>query len=431
MKCFKPLVIAVSAFVAQSTLAQTQLPGDFEAKVDQLLTKISTEQRFVGLSVAIVGDGGAKVITRHFGFSDLAVKEAPTDHTIYEIGSITKTFTRLLLAMSPDVKLDDPISKYLPIGIRVPTPAGIELRMQDLALHTGFRFAIPCVSAGADLNEVKCFGMNQEGDDPYKDVTRALLFQFVTAYHDMVARAPKERFPAPGLHWEYSNSGTGLLGELLALEKQTSYRDLVTTQILAPLGMRETFVEMACDGAPRGCPQLAKVYSRSEAMGAWAQASVWHLPGMAGAGAMRSTLADMLVYLKAQMALGAPLSKGLSDGLKNAKTHLPDAEKAILSNLCSNDNPNKTTCEPSPQAMYVGWPSDLGRKTFYHAGATGASRSMIMFSQDSTLGTVILSNSDGGGKSYGTHVPNDLALCIFQLAGKPVFASDACAEFRK
>ena len=233
---------------------------DLQTRLDQILIKGLADNRYAGLSIAVM-KGSTELYQRHFGFRDIGQNLPPDDHTVYELGSISKVFTRLLLEMDPEVSLSDPLSKYLPSNIHAPAPAGKEMRIQDLALHTGFRFSVPCVPKAPEFEKFECFGMHLYDDpdvvDPYKDGSRDLLFQYVDAYSSMLASAPAEQFPAPGLYYSYSNAGMALLGELLALKHHSDYDQLAQSQLLNPLGMHETYSVMPCEGTrisrTKGC----------------------------------------------------------------------------------------------------------------------------------------------------------------------------------
>src|SRR5208283_4407870 len=121
-------------------------------------------------------------------------KRALDGDTVFEIGSITKVFTALLLAdmaQRGEVALTDPVSKYLPKGVKMPGRNGHAIMLQDLATHTSGLPRLPSNMKPKDF-------MN-----PYADYTPELLYQFLSSYE-----LPRD----PGSKWEYSNLGAGLLG---------------------------------------------------------------------------------------------------------------------------------------------------------------------------------------------------------------------------
>jgi serine-type D-Ala-D-Ala carboxypeptidase/endopeptidase len=405
--------------------------NELATKIDHILNQAYENRRFAGLSI-IVRRADQEILRNHYGYQDIANRIKPDDFTVYEIGSISKVFTRLLLALDTEISLQDSIRSYLPKTVTVPAPGGQELRIQDLALHTGFRFSVPCVPRPPKFESFECFGFNADDEkilDPYHDVTEEKLTQYVDAYGKMLLVAPGEEFPIPGNYYEYSNAGMALLGNILAKKHDESYEGLLKSRILKPLEMNHTYVAMPCEDEESGaCRDLAKVYRSNADGSSWEQSSLWHMNGMAGAGAIRSSLADMGQFLAAEMSPSCDIPEDLRQGIRHSKTRLAEAENQIARNLCGPLNPNQTTCNSHAEPMYLGWPADSGRITFFHGGQTGSSQSMIMISQDEELGLVILTNSipKSQNAEVAPHIPNNLALCIFQLAGKPLGPGDAC-----
>ncbi len=190
---------------------------------------------------------------------------APAD-AIFEIGSITKVFTGLLLAravLDGKAALDDRIGKHLPAEVAdALAPAAAAVTLGQLATHTSGMPALPANFRPADAL------------DPYADYTVAQLYAWLRDYRP--AAAP----PQPA---SYSNVGFGLLGHLLEGIYGQPYATLVAERITGPLGMRDTLIELDAGRAAR----FATPHSGSVA------AKPWRLPSLAGAGALRSTAADL------------------------------------------------------------------------------------------------------------------------------------------
>ena len=191
-----------------------------------------------------------------------------TPDTIVEIGSIGKVFTVFLLAdmvERGEVALDEPIRKYLPPSVTVPSFRGQDISLADLATHTS---GLPRDSVPVDL----------EGDhSPYAGYTADQLYAFLGRYR-------LER--APGAQWEYSNVGMGLLGQALALRAGASYEDLVRRRLLDPLGMTDTRIAFDAESARRAAghnPKLMPV-------------PPWTGGVIAPAGGFSSTAVDMLKF---------------------------------------------------------------------------------------------------------------------------------------
>lgn len=149
----------------------------------------------------------------------------PDGDTVYEIGSVTKVFTGLLLAdrvLTGKMKLADPASTYLP-GATLPTFEGAPFTLAHLASH------------GAGLPSMPD---NLTGDRfaPAAGYTRERLFAFL---------ARTELPDRPGTTYRYSNVGVGLLGVALADESGKTFEAMVAETITGPLGMNDTRIDRA------------------------------------------------------------------------------------------------------------------------------------------------------------------------------------------
>jgi serine-type D-Ala-D-Ala carboxypeptidase/endopeptidase len=190
---------------------------------------------------------------------------------VYEIGSITKTFTAALLADAIDsgrVTRDTAIAALLP-AFAVPTRNGKNISVADLATQFSGLPYMPNNITPADSS------------NPFADYDVTKLKSFLAAY---------ELKRAPGDAYEYSNLGFGLLG--FALTQPQPFGDAVRARILEPLGMTMTAVGL--DDAMR--THLARGHDRRNQ-----EAENWKFNVLAGCGGIDSTAEDMLRYLKANM----------------------------------------------------------------------------------------------------------------------------------
>jgi CubicO group peptidase (beta-lactamase class C family) len=193
---------------------------------------------------------------------------SPDLNTPFELGSITKTFTALLLAdmtLRGELGLDDAVEAVLPSALRLRDANGAAITFADLATH---RSGLPRLPSNL---------RRSDGEDPY-DYTDKDLWDFLANWKPTTARQ---------VRWEYSNLGYGLLGEALALRHRTTYAELLRARILAPLGLdgmrlalRETTV-----------PNLAPGH---DAQGR--PAALWRFGAMAAAGALAGSAKDLARY---------------------------------------------------------------------------------------------------------------------------------------
>ncbi|UCM90424.1 serine hydrolase domain-containing protein [Streptomyces marincola] len=211
-----------------------------------------------GIAVAVRAPGGDATLCR--GTTDRRGGAPVTERTRFEVGSVSKTFTALLLAEMAergDVALDDPA------GTR-----GHRVTLEHLATHTS---GLPRLPPGLLRTAWRSWYTNPYGHYPPERLLPAL------------ARTRVRREPGTRVH--YSNFGVGLLGRLLAEEAGTDYGTLLTARVLDPLGLRDTT-------ADRSLPQ-AVGHRHGRPL------PPWDIPALPGAGAVRSSAADLLRYLAA------------------------------------------------------------------------------------------------------------------------------------
>jgi serine-type D-Ala-D-Ala carboxypeptidase/endopeptidase len=276
----------------------------------------------------------------------------PTAGTLFEIGSITKVFTALVLAdlvERGEVRFDDPVGRWLP-GVKLPGRNGREITLADLATHTS---GLPPLPANLDTTNL---------DDPYASYRGPELYAFLSGH--ALTRDP-------GTGWEYSNLGAGLLGHVLATKAAMSYEDLVRRRVLVPLGMKDTAITLSAEQRAR----MATAHDAALRPVPW-----WGFDALAGAGAIRSTAADMLTFAAAALGGDTPLRAAFA----RMTTLRRPAGHAVTQQL-------------------AGWVvvSANGRELLAHDGGTHGFRSSLMIDPTSKRAAVAWIN--------GPHDVNDLA----------------------
>ena len=265
---------------------------------------------------------------------------------VFEIGSITKVFTASILAdmvARGEVRLDDPVAKYLPSSAHIPSRNGRQITLLDLATQS------------SGLPRMPSNFTPRDSTNPYADYTVQQMYAFLSGYqltHDI------------GDTYEYSNLGVGLLGHALALKARTSYEQLVTRRFLTPLGMTETAITLT----PAMRARLAPGHD-----GEGHVVPNWDLPTLAGAGALRSTAGDLLTFLVANLDSAAtPLSRTL------VQTHVE----------------RQATGDPNLK-IGLAWHilTRPAGKIVWHNGGTGGYRSFIGFDPARCIGVVVLCNN--------------------------------------
>jgi CubicO group peptidase (beta-lactamase class C family) len=234
---------------------------------------VNLDKGCVGMVVGIVDEHGSSVVS--YGKIDDDSGQKVDGDTEFELGSITKTFTALLLedmVERGELKLNDPAAKYLPTSVKMPTRGGKEITLLHLATHTS---GLP-----RDQDNMAPLSWAQ----PFADYTVEQLYAFLSGC--TLSRDP-------GSKYEYSNIGYGLLGHLIALKAASDYESLVVDRICRSLSMDSTRITL---------PPALK--ARSAIGHGWfgkPQEDMILHDTLKGGGGLHSTANDMLKFLSANL----------------------------------------------------------------------------------------------------------------------------------
>ncbi|MCU7820699.1 serine hydrolase domain-containing protein [Kitasatospora sp. DSM 101779] len=305
----------------------------------------------VGAVVVGIADGTTEI--RGAGRAGGATSGPPGPDTLFEIGSVTKVFTALVLArtvLAGAASLDELLAGLLP-GRTVPERDGRRITLQQLATHTS---GLPRLPKGMLLPAL----LNPRAADPYADCTAERLL-------DGLARTKLRS--APGRTFRYSNLGAGLLGLALARRAGTDYEQLVRSEVCLPLGLTDTTVTPGPDAARR----LAGGHTAGRR-----PTAAWNLADLAGAGALRSTGNDLAAFLRAQLG-GAPAGTAEAIALTRQVEH--------------RTGPSSWT--------HLGWsahrlhPRLGGHLQIWHNGRTGGFASYTGFDPETGTAVAVLGNT--------------------------------------
>jgi CubicO group peptidase (beta-lactamase class C family) len=337
--------------------------SEMQAVMDRDFEPLRRSGEFVrgGVSIGVVTRGEGRV------FSYGTAKT----NSMFEIGSVTKTFTALALAQMAQkglVSLDQPVRELLPPGT-VEKPDGPEITLLDLATHHS---GLPRMPSGF---------YQKSKDNPFEDFHPADLYDYI-AKHGV--QKPS------GAHFEYSNLALGLLGQVLAERAHTSYADLIKTQITEPLGLQDTVVVLS----PEQRRRLIQGYNGlSDGPDGFRRAS--HAFGdpvppttfdaIAGAGALHSTAADLLKFVEENLhpdAYGGALAAALK---QSHRPRAPMADSAV----------NAEVMPPGTQIALIWWQTPDG--CYIHGGAMPGYTAAVLFQPKDDWGIAVLSNTGPGG----------------------------------
>jgi CubicO group peptidase (beta-lactamase class C family) len=316
--------------------------------VDVLAERAMRSGRRIGLVVGCLQGGERRVVG--YGRLRADAPDLPDGGTIFEIGSVTKVFTGLLLADLAKqglVGLDEPLAGHLPAGVQVPTFKGRQVTLGDLASHAGGLPRDPKGTLGRWLRDRR---------NPYAALS-------VEELYAGLARTRLQR--RPGQRVKYSNLGAGLLGQALANAAGQPYEELVRGRICRPLGMPDTMI------APTG-EQAARLATGHTRRGR--PAPPLQLPALAGAGALRSTATDLLRLLRA---------------------NLEPARTLLAAQLERTQQPRLRMARHAEVGL--GWliahPPWAAGPVLWHNGGTGGFRSFAALARETGTAVVVLSNT--------------------------------------
>lgn len=332
-------------FAAPQAPPPPPLPTDWTPPGDEgigtLIAERIAPRAGQGIVVGVIEPAGQRVVAGgpHGG-------TAFDGATLFEIGSISKVFTALILAdmvNKGEVALDDPAEKYLPAGATMPSRNGRKITLADLSTHTS---SLPRLADNMPYGDLA---------DPYADYTEALMLEFLGR-----SELPRDI----GSQHEYSNFGVGLLGYLLGRAAGSDYETLLRERITGPLGMTDTAVTLSPAQQARFAPGH-DTFMRP--------ARPWRLPLQEGAGGIRSTTDDMLKFAHAALDPGSPIGPAMRTALSVRRdTGIARTEQAL--------------------GWQVFHPAS-GREVLIHNGGTGGYRAVLAIEPSKHHAVVALANS--------------------------------------
>jgi D-alanyl-D-alanine-carboxypeptidase/D-alanyl-D-alanine-endopeptidase len=335
--------------------APAQQPFPPNQEVEAMLGELVEAGQAPGIVVGLLEpDGSTRVVSR--GSPGPGARPLGAQ-SVFEIGSITKAFTGIVLAhmvVRGEVSLEDPVSKYLPDHVTVPTYDGHPITLMDLATHTS---GLPYVPDNYTP---------RGSHDPYLDYTLEDGYAFL-ADHELRWK--------PGTRFEYSNIGFALLGHALSRAAGTPLRDLIRERILEPTGMESTGYDLHGpmeEWTVRG-------HNGGEPVAAWFSTDVTD-----GFGGMRSSAEDLLRFLAANVA---PPDTDLGRAMRLAR------------------EPRRPAGESGRRAG-LGWAvvERGGHHLVLHGGESGGFDALIAFDPGRRAGVVVLANARDFSHDLGTRL---------------------------
>lgn len=337
----KPLVKPVEEKVV---ITQVETRSAIDLYVDSLAKQYAKQPNTHSLAIGVFHNNSYQPY--FYGSTHQGASSLPTEQTIYEIGSITKVFTSILLADLVNknlVKLDDPITKFLPDSL-ASNPDLQKITFKQLANHSS---GLPRLADNMD--KVPGFDIK----DPYASYDRKALFAFLKNFK---ASTP------PGETYAYSNVAVGLLGELIATISKKPYNVYLKETIFSPLGMNSS-----TDKPGPKNPLFIPVYTEKGE-----ETPAWNFQAILAAGGIKSNLRDMMLFAVEQFKMP---QNSLQNAMALAREY--------------------TFSTPHNSDIGLGWHMNMVDQGifFWHNGGTGGSRSFIGIAPDTKTAVVVLSNT--------------------------------------
>ena len=334
---------------ATSNKLLTPMDKEIEAVVRPYIQKANT----VGLSIGVLKDG--KITTYNYGETLKGNGKLPTPNTIFEIGSVTKTFTAALLAYYVNegkVKLTDPITKYLPDSVAV-NKALSAVTLLTLSNHT----------SGLDRMPNNLDIKPSDEPNPYKTYNKQMLFAYLKTC---------KLNNKPGERYDYSNLGIGLLGTILSQISGKTFDQMIAEVICKPLMMLSTAQHLSVAKQAN----FVSVYNETGNV-----TPAWDFDVLAPCGALHSSVNDLLIYARANM-VPASNKLGKAFELTHQITFTKDAKMGLAWHIILVD----------------------GVEYYFHNGGTYGSSSFLAFNTQKNLAVIVLSNAAESTDAIGTGI---------------------------
>lgn len=352
-------LLSLSASCVAADLSSQQVTSLVKAAIEPLME----QQAIPGMSVAVLYKGRAQFV--NLGVADLASGRQVTENTLFELGSVSKTFTGTLagiLIRNGDIRLNDPVQKYWP---QLTGEQWRPVRMLHLATYT----------AG---------GLPLQLPDEVTDQTSLLRF-----YQEWQPKA------SPGTLRQYSNASIGLFGSLMV---KGDYEQAMARNVFQPLRLTRTYITVP--------PSMMLDYAWGYKKGQPVRVS----PGMLDAEAygVKSTARDMLTFMQANVDPNR-LSSGntvLRNAFRTAQSRyfkigsfwqglgweiydLPATADTIIS-----DSDNGVALQPRPATLLNPVGPSLNASWVHKTGATNGFGAYIAFIPEQNSGIVMLANKN-------------------------------------
>ncbi|MCB0639119.1 MAG: beta-lactamase family protein [Lewinella sp.] len=344
-------------FLLLFVLYSLTISGQSEALVELIRGEIQALPDGTELSIGVLDDG--VWVTLGYRLEGGQLVEVENEDQLFEIGSITKTFTASLIMKLVEegaLALSDPLQAHLPVRMARDSFQGSTITVRDLITHTSGLSAGPGSFTLPYLRAMLFTPRN-----PNRNFRAAHYYRYLEGF---------ELDYVPGREWDYNNAGYGLLGEIIGGLNGMSWEASVQRDLFTPLGVSHSYFEIDRRNRDRF---VAGITAKGK------RARPWEMKFINPAGAIKSTLRDMMRYAAAQLA---PPSDTLAF-LAATQDPLGFRIRMPGDELWAGN------------AMGLGWWHNLEDEDhpfLWHGGASGGYTSFVGFSKATGTAVVVLSN---------------------------------------
>ena len=321
-----------------------------------------------GVAIGVVS-GQELVWAKGFGYADVDAKRPMTPQTRFRMASHSKLFTSTAIMQLRDagkLRLDDPVSKYLPwFKIKPAAPDDPPITVEELVTHSS---GLPR-EAGPHWTTYEF---------PTREQVRSYVVEHNAAY-------------SPEVRWKYSNLALGIAGMIVEAVSGEPYADYVRKHIFEPLGMNGSSVDQQVEG-------LATGYGRKMPDGSRQRMPFIDARGLAAATGITSNVEDMAKFVSLQFRgdrVGG--SQILSAGALREMHRV-----RVLENDWTRGNAIGFAVNRDKDKIYVG-----------HGGSYPGYKTQTLIQLDGKVGVIVLTNEDDGN-------PNSIALHLMRTVGEAV-----------
>lgn len=343
------VLLAVLCVGAYLKLKSDHLPDDHDlvASLDKIINKGFKAPREHGLVIGVYKDD--RIYSQSYGVVSHESGLLPDAQTTFQIGSITKVFTASLLQVLSDrhlVSLESTLGELIGDDVAMNDDVA-KITLMQLATHTS---GFPRVPRSMMKKIEKVAGKKNVMDDPYSYLDVETVFAYLKGAQGTKASGK----------FAYSNFGMGLLGHVLEKVTNESLEDLFIKEIFAPLGMANTGMTLT----PAVEQNFAQGYdAKGDAIG------IWQFKSLGAAGAVNSTMSDMLKFVQASVESGSAANHRLENmrlPLYSGNTGLGWMQPGLIEKLHGN------------------------RSSVWHNGMTGGYSSYLSIDLVNKSGVVVL-----------------------------------------